>query len=147
MRIRWFTFPLVIIVFLASSFVTWFIVSGAYALITPTWVMAAFTVVLAIAMIWNIRVTQGLLRRAETTSVIEIIDRMTDYVNQNTTNLGIDTVTSNLFGRLAAIQKVDKKLSGVLWKALIAWGSETKYEEFKNRYEQTYGKNSTREGK
>lgn len=104
------------------------------------WVMAAFTVVLAIATIWNIRVTQGLLRRSETASVINIIDRMIDYVNQNTTALGIDTVCSNTIGRLAAIQEVDKELSGVLWKALVAWGDETKFEEFRKRYEQFFVK-------
>lgn len=68
MRIKWFTVPLVIVVLLACYFVTWFIVSGLYALITANWVIAAFSIVLATATIWNIFISSRLLKESKTAS-------------------------------------------------------------------------------
>ena len=109
--------------------------------------VGGFTFILAIATIWNIRITQGLLRRSETSFAIDTIDRMMNYVNQNTTKLGIDTVVNYTIARLMAIHKVNKELSDVLWEALIAWGSEAKYKEFADRLGQFRSRNSTRTGK
>ena len=41
---------------------------------SATWVIAVFTIVLAIATIWNIKITRGLLKRSKTAFVIDIID-------------------------------------------------------------------------
>lgn len=112
-----------------------------------TWVIAAFTIVLAVATTWNIWITQGLLRRSETSFAIDTIDRMMNYMDQNTDKLGIDAVVSYTVAKLMTIHKVNKELSDVLWEALIAWGSETKYKEFADRLVQFRSRNSTRTGK
>ena len=110
-------------------------------------VIGAFTFILAVATIWNIKITQRLLRRAETSFVINTIDRMMDYVNQNTTELGIDAVVSYTVSKLASIHKINKELSDVLQEALIAWGSKAKYKEFADRLKQSRSRNSTKTGK
>ncbi len=65
MRKKLFILCLVVIDFLTSFFVTWFVDSGLYTRITAVWFMAAFTVVLAIATIWNIKITRGLLKQSK----------------------------------------------------------------------------------
>jgi len=65
---KWFTLPLVIIVFLASYFVPWLIGSELYTQNIAILVMATFTIVLAAATIWNGKITQGLLKQSEEAS-------------------------------------------------------------------------------
>lgn len=103
-------------------------------------VIGAFTFVLAVATIWNAKITRDLLKQSNTAFVINMIERMTDYINRNTTELGRETVISHTIGELAAIRKVNKELSDVVWEALGAWSSNTKYKEFIDRYEQLHGK-------
>ena len=109
--------------------------------------IGGFTFILAVATIWNIRITQGLLRRSETSFAIDTIERMINYAEQNTNKLGIDSVVSYTAAKLMAIHKVDKELSDVLWEVLTAWGSEAKYKEFADRFEQFRSRNSTKTGK
>lgn len=46
-----------------------------------TWVIAAFTVVLAITATWNAIITQGLLKQSKTTFLIDIMERTINWLD------------------------------------------------------------------
>ncbi len=108
-----------------------------------SWVIAAFTIVLAVTTIVYTTVTWRLLKRSEkafkqsrTAFLVSVLDRMMNYVNQNTEKLGKETVRSYVIGQLAAIDQLDKDASEKLWEALAAWSSDNKYEIFVGRFEE-----------
>lgn len=93
------------------------------------------------------RVTKKLLEQSQAASkqsriafLISVVDGLTEYVNQSTSKIGMEAIVSHCIGKLVAIGKIDKKISEELWQVMKDWGSNTKYEEFANKYEESFKK-------
>lgn len=75
-----------------------------------------------------------------------MLERITDYVNQNTGELSAETVKSHVVGQLAVIDQLDKNASEKLWEALAVSSSNKKYEIFTGRFEEVLRKGLYKEG-
>jgi len=127
---------------------------------STTW-MAIFTGVVGVSTVlvalftyhlWKVtqdyaRVTKKLLEQSQAASkqsriafLISVVDGLTEYVNQSTSKIGMEAIVSHCIGKLVAIGKIDKKISEELWQVMKDWGSNTKYEEFANKYEESFKK-------
>lgn len=109
--------------------------------------LVVFTAVLAFVTIWNVKVTKKLLKLSEEAFkqsriafLVSVVDGLTEYVNQSITKIGMDAIVSHCTGKLVAIGKIDKKVSEEIWQAMRDWGSDTKYKEFADKYEELYRK-------
>jgi len=119
-----------------------------------TWIIAVFTVLVAyftgrLAEVTKeyTEVTKKLLEQSEMASkqsriafLISVVDGLTEYVNQSTSKIGMEAIVSHCVGKLVAIGKIDKKIAEELWQVMKDWGSNTKYEEFANKYEESFRK-------
>jgi len=127
---------------------------------STTW-MAIFTGIVGVSTtlvalftyrLWKVtqdyaRVTKKPLEQSEAASkqsriafLISVVDGLTEYVNQWTGKIGMEAIVSHCIGKLVAIGKIDKKISEELWQVMKDWGSNTKYEEFANKYEESFRK-------
>lgn len=92
--------------------------------IVLTGVLAVATVVLAIVAIWNIKVTQGLLKQSRTIFLLDVIDRMIHEITQPLTDGRIDEFAGSFAGKLAVINRIDQKATKEILEALESWCGE-----------------------
>ena len=138
MKNKLFALPLVATVSLASFFLTWIIYSEAYTRITATWVMAAFTIVLAVATIWNGKITQNLLKQSKEASrqtrqafEIDTFNKIVSSASQLNAELRAtknfpqnerpDYVKNFAAGMLITVKDIDPIMFEKISKAIKAW--------------------------
>ncbi len=97
-------------------------------------VIGAFTFVLAVATIWNIRITQGLLKQSKRAfeqsnmrSLLDITDGLMSYIIKNQQDIGTDGAVRNCKNRLLILARVNPQEAEKAWEALKLWeGAERK---------------------
>jgi len=85
-----------------------------------TWVIAAFTVVLAITATWNAIITQGLLKQSKTTFLIDTIERTINYLDLVGSS-DEEAAADYLYRKIALIGKIGDNYQEEFLKDLKFW--------------------------
>ena len=100
-------------------------------------VIGGFTFALVLVTIWNVRITQGLLRRSEKafeqsriTSLIDITDRTINYIEALPEHNKTAKETSYIINKARAIKRISTEVSVEFGEAMTDW-TEGKLEELK----------------
>ncbi len=122
---------------------------GIYTCDKPTWVIAVFTIVLAVATTWNIFMTGRVLKQSEQAAkqsraafLINVVDRTIQDITQPLTDGRISEFAGSFAGKLAIINRMDKKAAKEILEALDSWCNETsggikrKCNKFLNKYKE-----------
>lgn len=130
MKNKLFALPLVATVLLASYFVTRFIDSGLYTRITAIWVMAAFTIVLAVATIWNGKITRALLKQTRQAFEIDTFNKIVSSTSQlnaelRTSGFSRDErppyIENFVAGMLVTLKNIDHTMFEKISEAIETW--------------------------
>jgi len=127
MKNKLLALPLVVTVFLTSLFATWII--GLH--ITPTWVIAVFTIVLAIATFWNGKITQALLKQTRQAFEIDTFNKIVSSTSQLNAELRAtknfpqderpDYIENFAVGMLVTLKNIDPTMFERICEAIKIW--------------------------
>ena len=121
----------VLFVLLASYFVAWFIDSGFYARITAIWVMAVFTIILALTTFWNGKITRALLKQTRQAFEIDTFNKIVSSGSQLSAELRDtknfpqeerpDYVENFAVGMLVTLKNIDPTMFERIGEAIKTW--------------------------
>ncbi len=127
MKNKLLVFALIVIVFLTFFLGTWII--GLH--VTPTWIIATFTIVLAIATFWNGKITQDLLKQTRQAFEIDTFNKIVSSGLQlnaelrDTVNFPQkerpDYVENSIAGMLIALKNNDSAMFKKISEAIKTW--------------------------
>ena len=127
---KWFFFPLVIIVFLFSYFASRFIDSGACTRITSDWFIVAFSFILAVATIWNGKITRALLKQTRQAFEIDTFNKIVSSTSQLNAELRKDKLMGKeripyienfAVGMLVTLKNIDPTMFERIGEAIKTW--------------------------
>ena len=130
MRKKWFWCPLAIIVFLFSSFVTWFIDSGAYTRIPSEWFMVAFCFMFVVATIRNSKITRARLKQTRQAFEIDTFNKIVSSTSQLNAKLRKDKkmgeeripyIENFAVGMLVTLKNIDPTMFERIGEAIKTW--------------------------